>query len=384
MIAYGRHSIDQHDLNAVIEVLQSDFLTQGLQVPAFETAMADYCNAKYTVAANSATSCLHLACLALGLKPGDSVWTSPNTFVASANCALYCGATVDFVDIDPSTYNLCPIALQAKLKTAAQHNRLPKIIIAVHFSGQSCDMIAIAKLAQQYGIKIIEDASHAVGAVYNGKPIGGCQYSDITVFSFHPVKIITTGEGGMALTNNQQYANSMSRLRSHGITKDPQQMQGTPDGDWYYQQLDLGFNYRMTDMQAALGLSQLGKLDIFLSARRRMAQLYAEQLGHIASIQVPLLNLDSSWHLYVIQLADKATRNRVFDNLRAKNIGVHVHYIPVHMQPYYQKIGFKIGAFPIAEAYYQKALTIPLHPSLQPDDTRFIMAELIHAVAQAV
>ena len=368
MIPYGRQNISQEDIDAVIDVLQSDFLTQGPAVLSFERTVADYCGTDYAVAANSATSALHIACLSLNVGPGDWVWTSPITFVASANCALFCGAKVDFVDIDPRTYNLCPKKLELKLKEAESTGRLPKVVIPVHLSGQPCDMKAIGMLAKQYGFKIIEDASHSIGGKYYDEPIGSCKHSDITVFSFHPVKIITTGEGGMALTNNNALASKMKRLTSHGITRDSELMSHKPDGPWYYQQIDLGFNYRMTDLQAALGNSQMERLDEFVSKRHKLAQRYDELLEKLP-LTIPWQHPDSysGRHLYVIRLnleQIKQTHLEVFESLHRQGIGVNLHYIPVHFQPYYQKMGFKPGDFPEAENYYKEAISLPLLPTL--------------------
>lgn len=368
MIPYGRQDISQADIDAVIQVLKSDFLTQGSQVPAFEQALANKVGAHHAVAVNSATSALHLACLALGLTQGDWLWTSPITFVASANCALYCGAQVDFVDIDPQTYNLCPNKLEEKLLQAKADNRLPKIVIPVHFAGQSCNMQRIYQLSQEYGFKIIEDASHAIGGQYQGQYIGHCQYSDICVFSFHPVKIITTAEGGMATTNQSALAEKMHLLRSHGITRDPQAMTHSPDGPWYYQQIDLGFNYRMTELQAALGLSQLTRLDEFVKKRRMLAQHYNQAFSG-TNFTCPYQDEEtySAFHLYPIQLCLeklKKTHIDIFSELKSAGIGINLHYIPVHMQPYYKQKGFNRGDFPIAEAYYSKVISLPLFPSM--------------------
>jgi UDP-4-amino-4,6-dideoxy-N-acetyl-beta-L-altrosamine transaminase len=380
MIPYGRQHITRADIDAVVHVLQSDFLTQGPKVPEFEQAVADKAGAKYAVAVNSGTSALHIACLALGLGPGDVLWTSPITFAASANCALYCGATVDFVDIDPDTYTLCPRALEQKLKQAKQENRLPRIVIPVHMCGQSCPMAAIHDLSQKYGFRIIEDACHALGGQYKGKPIGGCQYSDITVFSFHPVKLITTGEGGMAVTNDSGLAARMARLRSHGITREPELMTREPDGPWYYQQIDLGFNYRMTDIQAALGLSQLEKLDAFVIRRRELAHRYDRLLAELPVIlPKPDTDGEAAWHLYVIRLKlDKIRQShqQVFVALREKGIGVNLHYIPVHLQPWYRALGFEPGQFPEAEHYYTEALTLPLFPAMKNDQQDIVVQTL--------
>ncbi len=368
MIPYGKQDINQVDINSVIDVLQSDFLTQGPQVPLFEKTLADYCGVSYGVAVNSATSALHIACLALGLGKGDYLWTSPNTFVASANCGLYCGAKVDFVDIDPRTYNLSVKELERKLIQAKQTNKLPKVVIPVHFSGQSCNMRKIHSLSQEYGFKIIEDASHAIGGKYLEKPIGGCQYSDITVFSFHPVKIITTAEGGLATTNSKNLAEKMRLLRSHGITRDKSLMTRDPDGDWYYQQVGLGFNYRMTELQAALGISQMQRLDEFVALRHQRQIRYDELLKGLP-IVVPYQSLDSysALHLYSIQIKQdkiKRTHHEVFQALWENDIGVNIHYIPVHTQPYYENMGFKKGDYPNAESYYENAISIPMFQGL--------------------
>ena len=371
MIPYGKQDIQQQDIDAVTEVLQSDFLTQGPQVPLFEAKINEIVQSTYAVAVNSATSALHIACLALGVGEGDIVWTSPITFVASANCALYCGASIDFVDIDQHTYNLCPIKLEKKLQQAKQQNKLPKVVIPVHLAGQSCDMQKIHQLSLEYGFKIIEDAAHAIGGSYQDKPIGNCQYSDITVFSFHPVKIITTAEGGVATTNNSILAAKMQRLRSHGITRDESLMTEPSHGDWYYQQLELGFNYRMSDLHAALGLSQLKRLTDFVVKRKKIVEIYNQQLSELPIIlPKQLSSTSSSWHLYIIQLErDKIdkTHQQVFNKLRGSGVGVNLHYIPVHLQPYFQKLGFKKGDFPIAEKYYIQSISIPVYAQLTVD-----------------
>lgn len=384
MIPYGRQDIQQQDIDAVVKVLKSDFLTQGPSVPAFEKALTNYTGAKFACAVNSATSALHLACLSLGLGNGDRLWTSPNTFVASANAGLYCGAIVDFVDIDPITYNMSAEKLGVKLAQAEIDGTLPKIVIPVHFSGQPCDMAEIYQLSQRYGFKIIEDASHAIGGRYQGCVIGSCRYSDITVFSFHPVKIVTTAEGGAALTNNPDLAEKMALLRSHGITRDEHLMQGVSDGPWYYQQVDLGFNYRMTDMQAALGVSQLQRLDQFVSVRHQIASRYNELL---ADLPIILPEQDkssySAWHLYVIQIQiDHVTRPRreIFEYMRENGIGVNIHYIPVHLQPYYQSMGYQKGDFPCAEQYYSQAISIPLYPNLSLSQQERVVATLREAL----
>ena len=380
MIPYGRHEINQSDIDSVTDVLKSDFLTQGPVVPRFEKTVSDYCNVKYGVAVNSATSALHLACLSLGLSNGDIVWTVPNTFVASANCALYCGASVDFVDIDENTYNLCIKSLSKKLKHAKIFGELPSILIPVHFAGQSCDMESIHSLSRQYGFKIIEDASHAIGGLYKGKPIGNCLYSDITVFSFHPVKIITCGEGGMLLTNNSDLAHKLKLLRTHGITKDFAEMSNDPHGSWYYEQIDLGFNYRMTDIHAALGLSQFKRLNKFVSQRHQIAKYYDDSLLDLPVI-TPWQHPDnySAFHLYPIRVDESKTsisRKELFDQLRNSDIGVNIHYIPVHMHPYYQKFGFKEGDFPVSEKFYSSTLTIPLFPSLSEAEQDYVVSAL--------
>ncbi|MBV7410715.1 UDP-4-amino-4,6-dideoxy-N-acetyl-beta-L-altrosamine transaminase [Maritimibacter sp. DP1N21-5] len=382
MIPYGRQLISENDINAVELVLRSDFLTQGPVVPRFERAVAARVRAEYAVAVNSATSALHLACLALDLGPGDLLWTSPITFVASANCGRYCGADVDFVDIDSENFNLCPDALTEKLERAAKQGRLPKVIVAVHMCGQSPDMSRIAELARTYGVRLIEDASHSIGADYLGTPVGGCTYSDITVFSFHPVKIITTAEGGMATTNDPAIAARMERLRSHGITRDPGLMTHEPDGPWYYQQLELGWNYRMTEMQAALGLSQMERLDAFVSRRRDLANAYDTAMTNLPlSLPGRMEGASSSWHLYVIRLDDPTGHNAVFEALRADGIGVNLHYIPVHLQPYYRDMGFGPGDFPAAEDYYTRAISIPLHAGLTDDEQAAVAAAISKALA---
>ena len=403
MIPYGIQEIKQQDIDAVTQVLRSDFLTQGPQVPRFEETVASYSGARYAVAANSATSALHIACLALDLGPGDWLWTSPITFVASANCALYCGAQVDFVDIEPRTYNMCVKALADKLARAQACGKLPKIVVPVHFAGQPCDMPGIYALSKQYGFKIIEDASHAIGATYVcaaplGKDrgiapeaqlqheaikVGSCRHSDITVFSFHPVKIITTAEGGMALTNSDALVNKLTLLRSHGITRDAAQMTHAPDGPWYYQQIELGYNYRMTELQAALGISQMQRLDAFVARRHQLARRY-DQLFSRLPITTPWQNpLNySSLHLYVIRLqlgSINKTHRQVFEALRANGIGVNVHYIPVHLQPYYQRMGFCREDFPEAERYYSEALSLPIFSTLSESDQDTVNAALCDA-----
>lgn len=379
MIPYGRQSLDGDDMDAVLAVLRSDWLTQGPAVPRFESALAECCGAAHAVTVNSATAALHIACLALGVSPGDLVWTSPNTFVASANCARYCGAEVDFVDIEADTGNMSAAALAARLADAARRGTLPKVVIPVHFSGQPCDMPAIAALAQTYGFKVIEDASHAVGASLDGQRVGNCRWSDITVFSFHPVKIVTTGEGGAALTNSPELARRMARLRSHGITRETDEMERPNPAPWYYEQVELGFNYRMTDIQAALGATQLAKLDEFIARRREIADFYDHALADLPGLALPARQPGacSSWHLYVVRTP---RRDAVFARLRAAGIGVQVHYTPVHCQPYYRRLGFAPGQFPTAEAHGAEALTLPLFPALSGAD----QSRVVEAVRQAL
>jgi UDP-4-amino-4,6-dideoxy-N-acetyl-beta-L-altrosamine transaminase len=380
MIPYGRHTITKEDIDAVGEVLKSEFLTQGNQVPLFEQKVAKYCGADHAVAVNSATSALHIACLALGLGEGDWLWTSPITFVASANCGLYCGANVDLVDIDPKTYNLSPRVLEEKLAQAEKEGRLPKVVIPVHLCGQSCEMEAIHKLSLKYNFKIIEDASHAIGGKYQGKLIGNGQYCDITIFSFHPVKIVTTGEGGMAVTNNKLLADNMALLRSHGITRDFNLMTKEPEGPWYYQQIDLGFNYRMTDLQAALGISQMRRIDNYITRRHTIAEYYNDKLKEL-QVTVPHQHHDiySAFHLYVIRLDIKEIQlnhRQVFEKLRAGGIGVNLHYIPIHRQPYYQKLGFQMYNFKEAEAYYGEAISLPIYPDLDKKKQNDVISTL--------
>lgn len=384
MIPYGRQDIVEADIDAVLAVLTSDFLTQGPMVPAFEARLCEITGAAHGVAVNSATSALHIACIALDVGPGDLVWTAPTTFAATANCARLCGADVDFVDIDPDTFNLCADALEAKLTQAKAQGRLPKVLLPVHMCGQSPDMTRISELARAHGIAIVEDASHAIGARYRGAAVGGCAYSDITVFSFHPVKIVTTGEGGVAMTNDPVLARRMSELRSHGITRDPERMRFVPDGPWYYEQIDLGPNYRMTELAAALGASQLDRLTDYVARRHTLADAYDTQLSGLA-VDLPKRMTDcySSFHLYVVRLKDAALRRPVFEHLRASGIGVNVHYIPVHLHPYYRDLGFGPGAFPKAEDYYARAISLPLYPGLSDADQRTVVAALAEAIELA-
>lgn len=384
MIPYGRHEITNADIEAVVSVLQSDFLTQGPMVPRFEETVASHVGARHAVAVNSATSALHIACLALGLGPGDILWTTPVSFVASANCGLYCGAEVDFVDIDPQSYNLCPQSLARKLEEAEGTDRLPKVLVAVHLCGQPCDMAAIHALGQRYGFKIIEDASHAIGGKYQGEFIGNGRYSDITVFSFHPVKIITTAEGGMALTNSDDLASKMALLRSHGITRDPAQMTHECDGPWYYQQIDLGFNYRMTELQATLGISQMARLNDYVSHRHALAARYDALLSELP-VSIPWQHpfSYSAIHLYVIRLKlDQIgkTHRKVFESLREQEVGVNLHYIPIHTQPHYQRMGFKVGDFPEAEHYYAEAISLPMFQTMSESQQDVVVAALRKAL----
>lgn len=384
MIRYGQQDITQADIDAVVAVLKSVNLTQGPAITQFEQSVISQTGVKHAIAVSNATAALHIACLALDLGPGDWLWTTPNTFVASANCGLYCGAHVDFVDTDPRTYNLCPHKLKAKLIQAEKTNTLPKVVVPVHLTGQPCDMAAIHELGQKYGFKIIEDASHAIGGQYKGEPIGNGRYSDITVFSFHPVKIITTAEGGMALTNNDHLATRLGLLRSHGITRDPALMTQPMDGPWYYQQVALGFNYRMTDMQAALGASQMTRLDGYVKRRHEIAQRYNELLADLP-LTLPWQHPDSysAYHLYVVRLQlerIQPSHRQVFEALRAKDIMVNLHYIPVHTQPYYQNMGFKLGDYPDAEQYYREAISIPMHVNLTDAEQVFVVSTLREAM----
>lgn len=377
MIYYGKQFIDEQDINAVVEVLKSDFLTQGPVIEKFEKAVAEYCGAKYAVAVTNATSALHIACLAAGLDKGDMLWTSPITFTASANCGRYCGADVDFVDIDDNTYDMSVTALKEKLEKSKTN---PKVVIPVHLAGQSCEMQEIYDLSKQYGFTVIEDASHAIGADYKDTKVGCCKYSDMTVFSFHPVKIITTGEGGMVLTNSEELYKKLTLYRSHCITRDENLMTKEADGPWYYQQIGLGFNYRMTELQAALGLSQLAKVDKFVARRRRLAERYNELLKDLP-LKLPYQNpdTDSSWHLYIVRVdfnKIKKTKKDIFAEMKAKGVCLNLHYIPVHTQPYYQNLGFKYGDFPVSEKYYKEAFTLPLYYSLTDEQQEYIVNSL--------
>jgi UDP-4-amino-4,6-dideoxy-N-acetyl-beta-L-altrosamine transaminase len=380
MIPYGRQSLDQADIDAVVQVLESDWLTQGPTLERFEAAIAERVQAGFAVAVCNATAALHIACLAADLGPGDRLWTTPNTFLASANCGRYCGADVDFVDIDPLTWNLDAEALARKLEIAEQEGRLPKVLVAVAFSGQSCDMRRIDQLATRFGFTVIEDASHAVGADYAGRPVGCGEFAAMTVFSFHPVKIITTGEGGMVMTNRPDLAERLRRLRSHGMTRDPLQMDEPSHGPWYYQQVELGFNYRMTDIQAALGLSQLNKLDAFIARRRALADRYQRALAGLPlTLPGAQAEAGSAWHLYVVRLQTESltlSHREVFEALRAAGIGVNLHYIPVHLQPYYREQGFKSGDFPEAERYYAQAISLPIFPAMSEAQQDYVIEQL--------
>ncbi|KZN47168.1 UDP-4-amino-4,6-dideoxy-N-acetyl-beta-L-altrosamine transaminase [Pseudoalteromonas luteoviolacea] len=386
MIPYGKQAISQSDIDAVIEVLNSPWLTQGPKVPEFESSVSRYCHAYYATAVNSATSALHIACLALNVGHNDIVWTSPNSFVASANCALYCGAKIDFVDIDSNTGNMCVHALESKLITARENNALPKVVIPVHFAGQPCDMDALHKLSIEYNFKIIEDASHAIGGQYKSDPIGNCQYSDICIFSFHPVKIVTSAEGGMALTNCKELDEKLKLYRSHGITAAPELLEQDSDGPWYYEQQALGFNYRMTDIHAALGMSQLDQLNQFVNKRNELASYYDALFTKYDEIN-PLTQSDdvySAYHLYVVRVANSSPQlhRQIVTKLRAKNIFCHVHYIPIYLQPYYRQQGFEQGHCPNAEAYYHSAVTLPLFPELTQQEQDYIVATLVETLTE--
>lgn len=382
MIYYGKQSINEADIKAVVDVLQSDFLTQGPVLERFEKKVAEYCGAKYAVAVTNATSALHIACRAAGLGEGDVLWTSPITFTASANCGRYCGADVDFVDIDAATYNISIDELEKKLQEAKDNGRLPKVVVPVHLAGQSCDMKRIHELSLEYGFTILEDASHAIGADYLGKKVGSCAYSDMAVFSFHPVKIITTGEGGMVLTNNEELYKKLCLYRSHGITRDASLMTHEADGPWYYQQIDLGYNYRMTELQAALGVSQMDRLDEFVNRRRYLVKRYNQLLQDLPVVTPQVLEgANPSWHLYMVRVDfSKAKVNKVqlFAEMKKRGIVLNLHYIPVHTQPYYQKLGFKQGDFPKSEKYYEEIFTLPLYYDLTEGQQDDVVTALQH------
>ena len=376
-IPYGKQNINEDDIKAVVDVLKSEFITQGPKVPEFEEVLLRFCGASHAVAMNSATSALHVACLALGVGPGDIVWTSPITFVASANCALYCGASVDFVDIDPSTYNMSVVDLERRLELAKKEGKLPKVVIPVHLAGQSCQMEEIAKLGKKFNFSIIEDASHAIGGKYKGRPIGCCEYSDITVFSFHPVKIVTTAEGGAALTNNQVLAKKMARIRSHGITRDREEM-SQDHGPWYYEQIELGFNYRMTELQAALGIQQMRRIEEFVSARHEIAKRYRDiLLADSIELPIQLPECYSSYHLFIIKVDN---RESLFNKMRELSIGVNVHYVPVYMHPFYAKLGYDKNLFPNANEYYRAAISLPMYPDLTLLQQQRVIESLIEGV----
>ena len=381
VIPYARQSISKQDIDAVTEVLQSDYLTQGPVVPAFEEAVANLVGAKYAIAGNSATSMLHVACLALGVTDGDLVWTSPISFVASANCALYCGAEIDFVDVDSETFNLSPTALATKLEKAHKSNKLPKVIIPVHMGGQSCDMKSIGLLAKQYGIKVIEDASHAIGGSYDSRSIGNCAHSDITIFSFHPVKIITSGEGGMATTQDESLAHKLRMLRSHGITRNEIEFEFANDGPWYYEQQELGLNYRLTDIAAALGLSQLQRIDVFINQRNRIAARYDDAFAS-TQVAIPHINSDciSAFHLYIARYdfeKSDVTRIQLFQDMKDSGVLLNLHYIPIYRQPYYSKMGFDPKMFPNTERYYKQAFSVPMYADLTEADQNMVISSLL-------
>ena len=384
MIPYGRQDISEEDLKIVLDVLNSDFLTQGPMVESFEESISEFCKSKFSIATNSATSALHIACMSLELNKGDLFWTSPISYVASSNVALHCGAEIDFVDIDPDTFNICTINLEKKLQAAEKKGNLPKILMPVHMCGQPCDMKKIKELSLKYGFKIIEDASHAIGSFYEGSPTGNCKYSDLCVFSFHPVKIITTAEGGAVTTNDENLFKKLSMLRSHGVTKDKNMFKNISDGDWYYEQQYLGLNYRLTDIQAALGFSQMKRLTDFVKTRNNIAEVYNSEFAE-TQIRLPKINENilSSFHLYVIRTMndDKSSRKELFDLLRKNNIGVNVHYMPIYRQPYYQKFNFNSQDFPNSENYYNSALSIPMYPKLNKKDQMFIVEIIKEAVS---
>lgn len=382
-IPYARQSIADEDVAEVVRVLRSPFLTQGPEIARFERAVAAVTGAKHAVAVSNATNALHIACRALGVGPGDLVWTTPNSFVASANCARYCGAEVDFVDIDPATYQIDPVLFAEKLSAAAHAGRVPKAAVVVHFAGMPCDLAPIADAARAHGVALIEDASHALGATYRGSRIGDSSYSDITVFSFHPVKIVTTGEGGMAVTNRDDLGQALALYRSHGVTRDPALMTRESDGPWYYEQLELGYNYRLTDLQAALGTKQVERLPQFLARRAELAQRYAELLED-ADCTLPVMpqNCTSAWHLYVIGV-EAARRRTVFETMRERGVLVNVHYIPIHLQPDYLRLGFRRGDFPSAEQYYARAISLPMFYELTGAEQDRVVSVLRESLAGA-
>lgn len=381
-IPYGRQDITDEDIAEVVKVLKGDWLTQGPAIEQFEKSLSNYCGVAFSIACSNGTAALHLACLALDIGPGDIVWTSPNTFTASANCARYCGADVDFVDICPDTYNMSTELLEKKLVHAKQQNKLPKLVIPVHFAGQPCDMESIHQLSKKYGFKIVEDACHAVGGEYQNEKIGSCRYSDITVFSFHPVKIITTGEGGVCTTNDKILAEKMRLYQTHGITRNEDEMTTASEGNWYYQQKVLGYNYRITDIQCALGISQLKRINEYIEKREELVDFYNKALKTLSLILPTVTkNTRSAWHLYVVKINPEYNRKEVFDNLRQAGIGVNVHYIPAHLHPYYRALGFTPGDFPNAEQYYSQAISLPLYPRLTTEEQQFVVNTLRKAIA---
>ena len=385
-IPYGKHEVLEEDIKEVVKVLKSDFITQGEMVPKFEKAVSDYCGAKYAKAVNSGTSALHIACLSLGLRSGDYLWTSPISFVASANCGLYCGAKIDFVDINTETYNISIDNLKKKLKEAKKKNNLPKILIPVHLAGQSCEMKEIYKLSVKYGFKIIEDASHAMGGKYLGKPVGNCKYSHLTVFSFHPVKVITTGEGGMVMTNSMELSNKLELFRTHGVSREEFQVKEEQEGSWYYEQIDLGYNYRMNDLQAALGLSQLNRLDKYIEKRHKIADRYNSLLANLpVSIPKQSSQSYSGMHLYIIRLKldeINASHLSVFESMRENGIGVNLHYIPIYKHPYYRRTRKNISDLPEAEKYYKEAISLPIFPKLKVSEQKKVVSTLKAAISK--
>ena len=379
-IPYGKQNLDKLDIDAVLQVLKSDFLTQGPVVPLFEEAVCGETTARYAIAVNSATSALHIAYLALGVRSGDTVWTSPNTFVATANAALFCGAGIDFVDIGQDG-NMCMDALEEKLSRSKNNGTLPNVVTPVHFAGKPCDMKRLKHLSTIYGFKILEDASHAIGSDIDNSPTGSCQYSEICVFSFHPVKVITSGEGGMATTNSEELFKKMTLFRNHGITRDPHLFEQNNDGDWYYEQIELGWNYRMTDIHAALGMSQVKKLNRFITLRKQLVAAYSEKLADTdISLPCDTPGVNSAWHLFVVKLESAAERKSVFNFLRHSNIGVNVHYIPLHLQPYYQRLGFKLGDFPSAEMHYNSSISLPMFPTLTIEQLTYVSQLIIDGI----
>lgn len=378
-LPYGRHTVTKEDLINVLNVLRSSNLTQGDKVPLLEKAISEKVNCKNSIAVNSATSALHLTCLALGLNQNDWLWTSANTFVASANCGRYCNAKVDFVDINPKTGLICTDALEKKLEVAKENNKLPKILVPVHFAGSSCDMEKIASLSKKYKFNVVEDASHALGGKYKNEPVGSCFYSIATIFSFHPVKIITTAEGGAITTNDDQLAKKLFLLRSHGITKVQEEFESNEFEDWTYEQQILGFNFRMSDLHASLGISQLKRLDKIIVERNKKFEYYQDLIKElpINLLEIPK-NVKSSVHLAIIRLQEKDPNlhRKIFTELRKMNIGVQIHYLPVHLHPYYKKLGFKVGDYPKAELHSKNCITIPLYLGMDKKDQNRVVKSL--------